>query len=310
MLAHSNLNRLAYFVAVVETGSFTAAAERLGITKAVVSQQVARLEREFRTTLLVRSTRRVQPTEAGQAFYQRCARLLKDAEDAFGELTAAASEPTGTLRLTAPFDYGINIVVPVMTAFCQRHPQCRVEADFSDQTLDIGSGEIDLAIRVGWLTHQHLPVRRIGSFSQLLVAAPSWRSRLARLARPADLASLPIIANRALRNPTTWTFSRHDDKAATETVTMAAAMHINVTLGVHQATLAGAGLAVLPDFLAADDLAAGRLLHVLPEWQLPQGDIHAVFPASRYRPAKVRAFVDLLVERLANQGTAMTPGSG
>src|SRR5438105_12066453 len=102
-----NLRRLAYFAAVVENGSFTAAAERLGITKAVVSQQVARLEREFRTSLLVRTTRRVQPTEAGQAFYQRCALILRDAESAFDELSDASAEPSGTLRLTAPFDYGI-----------------------------------------------------------------------------------------------------------------------------------------------------------------------------------------------------------
>src|SRR6478735_11873300 len=111
-----SLRRLSYFAAVVETGSFTAAAERLGITKAVVSQQVARLEREFRTSLLVRTTRKVQPTEAGQAFYQRCALLLHDAESAFDELADASAEPSGTLRLTAPFDYGINVVVPTIAA--------------------------------------------------------------------------------------------------------------------------------------------------------------------------------------------------
>src|SRR3982750_5031953 len=103
-----NLRRLAYFAAVVESGSFTAAAERLGITKAVVSQQVARLEREFRTSLLVRTTRRVQTTQVGQAFYLRCALILREAAGAFGELAGESKEPAGTLRLTAPFDYGID----------------------------------------------------------------------------------------------------------------------------------------------------------------------------------------------------------
>src|SRR3954469_17087486 len=117
-----SLRRLAYFASVVETGSFTAAAERLGITKAVVSQQVARLEREFRTSLLVRTTRKVQATEAGQVFYQRCALILHEAEDAFGELASVSSEPTGTLRLTAPFDYGVDVVVPTIAAFTQQHP--------------------------------------------------------------------------------------------------------------------------------------------------------------------------------------------
>src|SRR5438046_9353258 len=103
-----NLRRLAYFTAVVETGSFTAAAERLGITKAVVSQQVARLEREFRTSLLVRSTRRVDATEAGRAFYQRCALILHEADDAFGELAAVSSAPAGKLRLPASVDSGAD----------------------------------------------------------------------------------------------------------------------------------------------------------------------------------------------------------
>jgi len=106
-----NLRRLAYFVAVVETGSFTAAAERLGITKAVVSQQVARLESEFRTSLLVRTTRKVRATEAGHAFYLRCAMILREAEDAFDELAETSAEPSGMLRLTAPVDYGVGAVV-------------------------------------------------------------------------------------------------------------------------------------------------------------------------------------------------------
>src|SRR5438874_13302726 len=103
--AHLNLNRLAYFTAVIDTGSFTAAAARLGITKAVVSQQVARLEGELETTLLVRTTRRVEPTEAGRAFHARCVVILRESEDAFGDIGRAAESPTGTLRLTAPFVY-------------------------------------------------------------------------------------------------------------------------------------------------------------------------------------------------------------
>lgn len=292
----SNLNRLAYFVAVVETGSFTAAADRLGITKAVVSQQVARLEREFRTTLLIRSTRRVHTTEAGQAFYYRCALILKEAEDAFGELSEAASEPAGTLRLTSALDYGIRVIVPAIAAFSAQFPRCKVDAQFSDQTLDLGTTDLDLAIRVGWLTEQHLQARLIGRFHQQLVAGPQWQSRLATLQTPAELASLPIIANTALRNPTQWTFTR--GPLERQAVSMKADLRLNATLAVREATLAGAGISVLPDYLVAADLAEGRLIAVLPSWQLPQGDIHAVFPTARYRPAKVRAFVDLLTTRL------------
>ncbi|QVM93872.1 LysR family transcriptional regulator [Pseudomonas entomophila] len=294
MTGTSNLNRLAYFTAVVETGSFTAAAERLGITKAVVSQQVARLEQEFRTTLLVRSTRRVRTTEAGQVFYYRCAAILKEAEEAFEELSESASEPTGTLRLTAPFDYGIGVVVPAITEFSQRYPQCKVEAHFSDQTLDLGSHDLDLSIRVGWITEQHLQARRIGHFEQRLVAGPQWRTQVDALQSPEDLAELPLVANTALREPTRWAFSRGESERVVE---MKSSVALNATLAVREATLQGAGLSVLPDYVAAPDLEAGRLIEVLPGWALPRGEIHVVFPTARFRPVKVRVFTELLASR-------------
>ena len=290
-----NLRRLSYFVAVVETGSFTAAAERLGITKAVVSQQVARLESEFRTSLLVRTTRKVQPTETGQAFYHRCAAILQDAEAAFGELAEGSTEPTGTLRLTAPFDYGVGVLVPVIAAFTQRYPSCKVDARLSDEMLDLMSSNIELAIRVGWLAESGLQARKIGAFQQLLVAAPALASKVARLKRPEEIAALPFVANTALRDPARWQFTSSDGQR--KTVTVHPSILLDATLAVREAVIHGAGLSVLPDYAIAQDLAAGRLIPVLPTWRLPAGGIHAVFPSARFRPAKVRAFVDMLMER-------------
>ena len=288
-----NLRRLVYFVAVVETGSFTAAAERLGITKAVVSQQVARLEREFRASLLVRTTRKVQATEAGQAFYQRCTSILREAEDAFGELAEGMIEPSGTLRLTAPFDYGISVVVPAVAAFTKRYPNCKVDAVLSDRTLDLMSSNIELAIRVGWLAEANLQARKIGTFRQLLVASPGMRSQTKLLTGPEDLARLPFVANTALRDPLRWKFSLNETER--RSVSVRASIFLDTTLAVREAVREGAGLSVLPDFVIADDLAKGRLHQALPQWRLPAGDIHAVFPSARFRPVKVRAFVDLLV---------------
>ncbi|MDI1299584.1 LysR family transcriptional regulator [Methylotenera sp.] len=288
-----NLRRLVYFVAVVETGSFTAAADRLGITKAVVSQQVARLEQEFRTSLLIRTTRKVQATEAGLAFYQRCMLILRDAETAFDELSDGVAEPSGVLRLTAPFDYGINIIVPAIVAYTRRYPDCKVDAVFSDKTLDMMSSEFELAIRVGWLTQTGLQGRKIGSFRQLLVASPSMQSQIEQLSDPEDLTKLPFIANSALREPLRWNFSLNDIEH--KNVSMQTSIFLDATLAVREAVLKGAGLAVFPDYAIADDLKSGRLMHVLPQWSLPTGGIHAVFPSARFRPAKVRAFVDLLV---------------
>lgn len=293
--AFSNLRRLTYFAAVVETGSFTAAAARLGITKAVVSQQVARLEQEFKTSLLVRTTRSVRTTEAGQAFYARCVLILREAAEAFDELADASAEPSGILRLTAPFDYGIGVVVPAVTAFTQRYPACKVDAVFSDRTLDMMSGNIELAIRVGWLAESGLQARQIASFRQLLVAAPSLSPRVADISRPQEVSKLPFIANTALQDPLRWSFSLNDNDY--ETVNVQASIFLDATLAAHEAVRQGAGLSVLPDYVVADDLARGRLIQVLPQWSLPSGGIHAVFPAARFRPAKVRAFVELLADR-------------
>lgn len=295
----ANLKRLAYFAAVVETGSFTAAAERLGITKAVVSQQVARLEREFRTTLLTRSTRKVVATDAGRIFYQRCASILKEAGDAFDELGEVAAEPSGTLRMTAPLDYGITAVVPAITEFTRRYPQCRVDAVFSDQPLDLMSGQVELAIRVGWLSDLNVQARQIGSFRQLLVAAPSMRGHLAQIRQPQHIGALPFVANTALRTPCSWSFSHGGLEP--QSVTVHPVISLDATLGVREAVRQGAGLSVLPDFAVADDLKNGTLIQVLPKWGLPSGGIHAVFPAARFRPAKVRAFVDLMQEQISSR---------
>src|SRR4051812_25845545 len=161
-----NLNRLAYFAAVVDAGSFTRAAASLGITKAVVSQQVAKLEQEVGTTLLMRTTRRVQATEAGVLFYARCVSILRDAEDALGELAQGRTEPKGLLRITAPYDYGTSVVVPLVAAFSRRYGDCKVELNLSDTMVDLVAENMDLAIRVGWLADSSMQARRIGSFRQ------------------------------------------------------------------------------------------------------------------------------------------------
>lgn len=301
----ANLKRLGYFAAVVETGSFTAAADRLGITKAVVSQQVARLEREFRTTLLTRTTRKVVLTEAGRAFYHRCALILREAGEAFDELTDVSAEPAGTLRLTAPLDYGLSAVVPAVVEFTRKFPQCKVEATLSDQSLDLDSGRIELAIRVGWLTELHLQARQIGVFKQVLVAAPKWARQVKALSNPRQISLMPFVANTALRDPVHWSFSRNDIKR--QAVTVRPSIFLNTTLAVREAVCRDAGLSVLPEFAVVDELATGRLIRVLPRWSLPSGGIHAVFPTARFRPAKVRQFVQLLSEmhtRIATTGRA------
>src|SRR5256885_4016721 len=288
-----NLNRLAYFAAVVDAASFTRAADRLGITKTVVSQQVAKLEQELKTGLLVRTTRRVEPTEAGRLLHARCVMILREAENAFAELAQTNAEPMGLLRIAAPNDYGSCTLAPLAAAFSRKHPACRVDLILADSKIDLVANQIDLSIRVGLLDDSNLQTKRIGSFRQLLVAAPGIVKRGA-VVRPEDLASQPFVTNGALKEPLQWHFTKNDFER--QAVRMKQTLTINTTPAVLAATLAGAGLAVLPDFLVTEDIKAGRLIRVLPLWTLPAGGIHAVYPAARFRPPKVTAFVAMLME--------------
>ncbi|WP_421357993.1 LysR family transcriptional regulator [Agrobacterium rosae] len=292
----TNLNRLSYFVAVVDTGSFTRAAEYLGITKAVVSQQVAKLELEVGTTLLMRTTRRLQPTEAGRMFHARCVSVLRDAEDALGELAQAAVDPRGMLRITAPYDYGTSVLVPVITAFTSRYPDCKVELSLTDKTVDLVADNIDLAVRVGWLTDSSMQARRIGSFRQYLVGSPPLAEKLSKARDPEDLGSLSFVANASLREPLEWIFTQGESN--TQTLRFKSDIAINTTPAVMEAVKHGAGLSVLPDFLAEAGIANGHLIHVLPDWSLPSGGVYAVYPAARFRPPKVSAFVAMLISTI------------
>lgn len=287
-----NLNRLVYFTSVIESGSFTAAAERLGVAKAVVSHQVARLEEELGVTLLSRTTRRLSATGEGRVFYDRCVLILREAESAYGEMSRHTSEPSGVLTVTAPLDYGVTVVAPVIAAYMQRFPQMRADIVFDDDVLDLASGQADIAIRVGWLTDTSNQARRLGTFGQYLVAAPGLAATLPSDLDPQTVASLPWVENAVLKYPLRWMFSRtgYDTKV----MDVRSAVRADKTPTAHACALAGVGIAVFPDYLVSEDIAAGRLVRLLPEWTLPDGGIHAVLPAARHRPAKVRRFMEMI----------------
>lgn len=285
------LSRLTYFAAVVETRSFTAAAERLGVGKAVVSQQVARLEEGLQATLLLRTTRRVTLTEAGDRLYARCQVIFREAADAVEEAAAANAQPQGVLRVAASQDLGTGTVTAVAAAFTRRYPACTVELVVSDARTDPVAEQMDVAVRVGWLEDSSHQARRIGTFRQWVVAAPGFGD----VSTPADLAGLPFIANAAMRDPLVWRFRKG---AAEQEVRMRPVLTISSTLAVQAAAMAGGGVAVLPDFLVGAAVRDGRLRVLLPDWDLPAGGLHVVFPAARFRPQKVTQFVAMLAAAL------------
>jgi DNA-binding transcriptional LysR family regulator len=196
------------------------------------------------------------------------------------------------LRIAAPFDYGSSVIVPVVTELTRRYPRIEVVLNLSDRAAS--PQENDLAIRVGWLKASSQQARRIGKFEQWLVCAPKLSEAVSRVRQPEDLATLPFVANASLPEPLVWLFTR--GASGQRAVRMRAAIAIDATPAVHGAVLGGAGLSVLPDYVVARDVASGRLCHVRPDWKLRSGGIHVVFPAARFRPAKVSRFVDLLLE--------------
>src|SRR3569623_3734939 len=190
------LTRLTYFAAVVEAGSFTRAAERLGVTKAVVSQHVARLEEEVGTTLLLRTTRKLAITDAGRRLHERCVVIVREAAQALDELAEGATEPTGARRMTVPFDYGAAVVIPVVASFARTHPRCYVDVVLTDRIVAVQT--VDLENSVGWLRDSSDVARRIGAMEQYLVCYRELAGHVARAREPDDLAALPFVADASL----------------------------------------------------------------------------------------------------------------
>ncbi len=224
-------------------------------------------------------------------FYAASRRIIGDAEEAIAAASRNTKEPRGSLRITAPVDYGATVVTPVAVALGQRYPALKIELLFGDRPFDLVAERIDVAIRVGKLEAESSDqATRIGRFSDWLVASPAALKKTRVPEQLDDLAAHPFVALSVLPKPLTWTFSR--PKNSPRTIHFKSAMTANTAHAVRCAALAGAGLAILPDFVVVADVCAGRLLRVIPEWHLPDGGIFAVLPAARHRPKKIGAFID------------------
>ncbi|QBB71404.1 LysR family transcriptional regulator [Pseudolysobacter antarcticus] len=291
-----NLNRLAVFVALVDAGSFTAAAQRLDTTKSRVSQHLAALEKELGASLLVRSTRRMALTSAGAQFHADSVHILEQAHAAIARVGVQSAIPSGLLRITAAGDYGAAVVAPALTSFLRRYPQLKVDLVATDRVTDLIAEHFDLSIRVGWLRDSGLRAVRLTSFRQCLVASPAYLAEHGTPKRLDDLPRQRWIELSVLRSPLRWTFSAPDGKQ--RSVRVQSGVQANSALSVHAFVLAGAGMSVLPDYLVQGDVRAGRLVVLLPRHRLPDGGIFAVYP-ERQPSAKVRAFIEHMREFIA-----------
>ncbi|MBF56462.1 LysR family transcriptional regulator [Halomonas sp. FeN2] len=283
-----DLNGLPIFVALVEAGSFTKAAERLGCTKTRVSLQIRQLETRLGVTLFFRTTRRVQLTQAGEALYHQCQPLLIDLQGALASAVSNTQQLHGELRITAPEDYTAGVLSNAVVAFSRLHPELHIELRSGDQISDMVQEGIDLAFRLGWLKDSTLRARRLGTFQQHVVAAPDYLKRHGTPTHPNALEDHAWIAFTPLKAPLTWAFQRRDERYE---VQMSAGLAANSTASLVALMVAGGGLSVMPDMTTAPEIAAGRLVRVLEEWKLPEGGVYAVYPPGRHITAKARAFM-------------------
>ncbi|AOY02044.1 transcriptional regulator [Jeongeupia sp. USM3] len=288
-MAH-DLNLLAAFAAVAETGSFTAAAERIGRPKSQLSLQVSRLEAELGVRLFTRTTRKVSLTEAGSALFDDCAPLLREMQAALERLDADRREPSGLLRLTVSAEYAATVLAPLIVGFLERYPKMEIDIVTASEQVDLVDARLDLAIRMGWLKDSSLRAVPLGDFGQWVVAAPDYLRRHGTPQTPADLAAHRWVALTLLRSPLQWTFAA--PAGGDEAVRVKAALKVNSTAGLQGLVSAGAGLSTLPDFMVAEQVRIGQLTRVLSGYALPRAGIYAVYPDGRHVPAKVRAFID------------------
>jgi DNA-binding transcriptional LysR family regulator len=289
---------MSIFRAVVDAGSFTQAAERLGLSKAAVSRSITQLESRLGIRLLNRTTRRLSVTEEGQTFHARCASLLAELDEAEAEITVRSGQALGLLRVAAPLSFGVAHLAPLWGDFLARHPQLRLEVSLNDRVVDLVEEGFDLAIRIGRLTDSSLISRKLASTPLMLCASPRYLRRHGTPRQPQDLSAHDVLAYSLFASGNLWTLTK-DSK--TEQVRVAPRLTANNGDTCVQAALHHAGIVLQPHFLVQDALREGALVSVLKDWSAGELGIHAVYPGRAHVSPKVRLLIDELARRLPSR---------
>jgi len=281
------------FVAVAETGNFTRAAKRLGISTAQVSRQISALETRLSTRLFYRTTRRVSATEAGEIYYQHCRQVLEALEEAERSITNMQLVPRGRLKLTAPVTYGEKSIAPLLNDFVMRYPELEVEVNLTNQTLDLVAEGYDLAVRLGKLEDSTLMARRLASRTLYVCASPAY---LSARGTPHSLSEL-AHHNCLLGNLDYWRFQ---EAGQPRNVRVSGNIRCDSGRALLDAALKGIGIVQLPDYYVKRALDSGALVPLLTHYQEDDDGIWAVYPHNRHLSPKVRMLLDFFVESLGS----------
>jgi DNA-binding transcriptional LysR family regulator len=286
------------FVTVVQKGSFARAADALDTSPANVTRYVNDLETHLGTRLLNRTSRKLSLTEGGDTLYARCTTILEDVAETEGLLTATSAEPRGRLRINAPVSFGVLHLAPLWPRFMQRYPDIELDIALIDRVVDIVDEGFDLAIRISRAgSHEHA-ARKLAASKNVLCASPAYLGRHGHPATPDDLLRHTCIGYSYAASGDEWQLT--DSGGKPHHVRVDCRMHTNNGDTARAAALAGHGIIWQPTFLIGDDLRAGRLVRVLPEYRLPDIDVLALYPSRRHVSAKVRVLIDFLVGAFAD----------
>lgn len=293
-----SLDALAVFAAVVEHGSFSAAAQRLGVSKSAVSKRVSQLEDELGVRLLHRTTRRLSLTEAGERCHEHAVLALRAARDAVDAATELQVEPHGLLRVSSPMSFGRLHIAPLVPELLHRYPRLRVELVMDDRRVDLVEGGFDVAIRVGDLPDSSLVARRLAACRHVLCAAPEYLERHPPITTPADLLGHNCLVFSYASDASEWSL---EGDGRVERVAVSGSYRVNNSEALLAAVCGGLGIGRLPTFVAGPALAEGKVSGVLPGFRLPVKTVHAVFPERQHLPAKTRAFIDFAREFMGGE---------
>ncbi|MBE7184380.1 MAG: LysR family transcriptional regulator [Methylobacterium mesophilicum] len=296
------LTRMRAFIDVVEAEGFSAAARKRGRSKALLSKYVRELEDELGALLLNRTTRQFSLTEAGQTYFSRANEILREVDSLADAVRETSGDIGGRIKLSAPRSFADAPIGRSLVDFAKAHPNIVLDIRLDDRFVDLVEEGFDLAIRITRLESSSLIARKLASFSVHICAAPSLLERVGRPARPQDLADLPCIVDTNARHLGNWPFRSEGGEPVS--VSVSGPIEVNSPLATACAAVAGLGFAALPDFVAAPEIASGRLETVLGEWLLPGAGIYAVYPHRRHLPVKVRALVDFLAQWFKENGAA------
>lgn len=290
-----HLTGLAIFASVAAAKSFSAAARQLGLSKSAVSKHISRLERALGARLLHRTTRKLSLTEAGAALVDRAARILAELEAAELDVGRVLEAPRGILRVSAPMSFGQRHIAPMIPELLAKYPELRVELALSDRFVELIDERFDCAVRIARLPDSSLVARRLAPARRVVCGTPAYFARHGVPRRPAELLQHNCLEYTYLAATGGWPFAPPGGRL--RAVPVRGNFATNNGEALRAAALAGLGVALIPTFIAGDDLRDGRLQAVLTEFETWQASIYLVHPPSRPVPAKVRALTELLARR-------------